>query len=165
MSVPGVTKCPRVQTFLVIGVAITLVTSYWRRLVLFPSCSVSSQQLDAINPALLLPPSYKEGRECGHSPTKVPLFTENPSRVLLGNRASGIRASRKPSFVLCRYVRTAQFVDYTGLSIRPTGIVWLARRRVTRCIKSHRFLYIFRFPRKVLFLDTDLPLSLDIDIN
>src|SRR5215217_5285600 len=96
MSVPGVTKCPRVQTFLVIGVAITLVTSYWRRLVLFPSCSVSSQQLGAINPALLLPPSYMEGRACGHSPKKLPLFTENPSRVLLGNRASGIRASRKP---------------------------------------------------------------------
>src|SRR5215212_11576105 len=97
------------------------------RLVLFPICSVSSQQLDAINPALLLPPSYKEGRACGHSPTKLPLFTENPSRVLLGNRASGIWASRKPSFVLCRYVRTARSVDYTGLSIRTMGILRLTQ--------------------------------------
>src|SRR5215217_2671414 len=28
----------------------------------------------------------------------VPLFPENPRRTLLGNRASGIRASRKPRF-------------------------------------------------------------------
>ena len=101
MSVPGVTKCPRVQTFLVIGVTITLVTSCWMRAFLrafslFPICF--SQQLDTINPALLLPPSYKEGRaSCGYPPKILPLFAENPRRVIPGKRASGIRASRKPS--------------------------------------------------------------------
>src|SRR5215216_134538 len=125
MSVLGDTKCPRVQTLFVIGVTITLVTSCWMRVFsLFPICF--SQQLDAINPALLLPPSYKEGRACGHSPKKLPLFTENPSRVLLGNRASDIRASRKlkvwkglvrltvgaqvcyPRMVRCRLVKRMQ---------------------------------------------------------
>src|SRR5215216_7106417 len=39
MSVPGVTKCPRVQIFLVIGVTITYVTSCWMRAFsLFPIC-------------------------------------------------------------------------------------------------------------------------------
>ena len=64
-SVPGLTKCHRVQTLFVIGVTITLVTSCWMRVFsLFPICF--SQQLGAINPALLLPPSYKEGRDFGY---------------------------------------------------------------------------------------------------
>ena len=77
------------------------------------------------------------------------LFTELPRRVLsetglpvsviLGNWVSDKRASRKLSFDLCSTVRTAQFEDYTGLSIRTMEIVWLARRRVPRCIKNHRF--------------------------
>src|SRR5215208_3913896 len=96
MSVLWDTKCHRVQTLFVIGVTITLVTSCWMRVFsLFPICF--SQQLGAINPALLLPPSYKEGRAFGYPPKKLPLFTENPRRVIPGKRASGIRASRKPS--------------------------------------------------------------------
>src|SRR5829696_3237054 len=54
MSVPGVTKCHRVQTFLIIGVTITLVSSCWTRA--FPAPAVpSSQQLVAISPGLISP--------------------------------------------------------------------------------------------------------------
>src|SRR5215207_5837831 len=42
----------------------------------------------------------------------VPLFTENPRRVLLGNRASGIRGSRKSSLVLCS---ASGYTALTGL--------------------------------------------------
>src|SRR5215204_1830884 len=38
-----------------------------------------------------------------------------PRRLILGKWASGIRASRKSSFVLCSDLRTAQTIGYTGL--------------------------------------------------
>src|SRR5215212_11703363 len=44
----------------------------------------------------------------------VPLFTENPRRCLLGNRASGIPDFRKCNFVLCNALRTARSICYTG---------------------------------------------------
>src|SRR5215212_8975190 len=54
---PEVSKCHRVQTFLVIGVIITLVTSCWTSAFRAPAPAVpSSQQLDAISPALLFTP-------------------------------------------------------------------------------------------------------------
>src|SRR3712207_338815 len=51
----------------------------------------------------------------------LPLFTENPRRGVLGNRAAEKRASRKLRFVLCSAARTVQFLDYTGLSMRTMG--------------------------------------------
>ena len=65
-SVPGDTKCQRVQSLLVISATIALVTSYAGRWPsFFPVPAVpSSQQLDAISPALL-PPSNKEGQDFG----------------------------------------------------------------------------------------------------
>jgi hypothetical protein len=58
MSVLSDTKCQGVQTLLVIGMTVTLVTSWWARDFLFspPSVVQSSQQLDAISPAFPLPP-------------------------------------------------------------------------------------------------------------
>jgi len=47
------------------------------------------------------------------------LFTEMQIRVLLGNRASGIRNSRKSSFVLCSDLRTARTMGYTGHACSP----------------------------------------------
>src|SRR5829696_5812131 len=67
MSVPGVTKCPRVQTFLVISVTIILVTSCGTGV--FPasaSAVPSSQQLDAINPAFFC---LTSPRKAGHLAT------------------------------------------------------------------------------------------------
>jgi hypothetical protein len=64
---PEVTKCHIVQTLSVIGVIITLVTSCWTSAFRAPAPAVpSSQQLAAFPPALLLPPSYKEGRDFGY---------------------------------------------------------------------------------------------------
>src|SRR5215204_5552362 len=86
MTVPGVAKYHRVQILLVIGVIITLVTSFWTRA--FPSLAPAvphSQQLAAIFPGLLLiTPSYKEGRHL-NTPEKRPLSTGLPRRGLLGN--------------------------------------------------------------------------------
>src|SRR5215208_6534766 len=48
----------------------------------------------------------------------VPLSTENPRRTLLGDRTSGIRASRKSSFVLCSTIHTTRSTGYTGLSYK-----------------------------------------------
>src|SRR5215212_8285520 len=44
----------------------------------------------------------------------VPLFAENPRRLILGNRASGIPDFRKCNFVLCNALRTARSICYTG---------------------------------------------------
>src|SRR5215212_1857020 len=49
------------------------------------------------------------------------LFSELPRRVLLGNWASGIPPSRKPSFVLRSAARTARSVGYTGPSSQGDG--------------------------------------------
>jgi len=90
MSVSGVTKCYGVQTLFVIGVTITLVSSCWARAFPTPAPAVpSSQQLGAINSAFLIitppPTRYKEGRDFGYPPKKLPLFTESPRRLILGN--------------------------------------------------------------------------------
>src|SRR5215204_4338511 len=61
---PEVSKCHRVQTFLVIGVIITLVTSCWTSAFRAPAPAVpSSQQLAAISPGLIIypPPTRKAG--------------------------------------------------------------------------------------------------------
>src|SRR5215212_11199079 len=60
----------------------------------------------------------------------VPLFPENPRRTLLGDRASGIRGSRKSSFVLCSAGRTARSVGYAGLSHRGAGCLYLMSSRL-----------------------------------
>src|SRR5829696_8191343 len=44
----------------------------------------------------------------------VPLFAENPRRLILGNRASAIPDFRKCNFVLCNALRTARSICYTG---------------------------------------------------
>jgi hypothetical protein len=66
MSVLGDTKYQGVQTLLVIGVTVTLVTSCWARGVTLsspPSVGPSGQQLDAIFPVFFpLLPLYQEGR-------------------------------------------------------------------------------------------------------
>src|SRR5215208_3820829 len=108
MSVLWDTKCHRVQTLFVIGVTITLVTSCWMRVFsLFPICF--SQQLGAINPALLLPPSYKEGRACGYPPKILPAAI---------HRAAEKGSSREPGF---RYMgfSAAQFPTNGLLGTRP----------------------------------------------
>ena len=48
-------------------------------------------------------------------PSKLPLFSENPRRLILGNWASESKHSRKFSFVLCSVLRTAGTLCYTGL--------------------------------------------------
>src|SRR5215212_1031800 len=75
---PEVSKCHRVQTFLVIRVIITLVTSCWTSAFRAPAPAVpSSQQLAAISPGLIInpPPTRKAGlwlpltRNCLYSPS------------------------------------------------------------------------------------------------
>src|SRR5919112_3210224 len=52
----------------------------------------------------------------------LPLFTELPRRLIIGNPVFGISYSRKARFVLCSVLRTARSVGYTGLASQGGGL-------------------------------------------
>ena len=81
---PGGTKCPRVQTLLVIGETITLVAGCRKGTPSSFPVSPNNQQPGAISrPYYFPPPTRKAGILA--APKKRPLFTENPRALIPGN--------------------------------------------------------------------------------
>src|SRR5829696_7723211 len=107
MSVPGVSKCHRVQTFLVIGVTITLVTSCWMRVLSLPQLFRKQPTTRRYYPGLIITPLLQGRpgiwlplRHCLYLPNFLDYELTADRQATLSQAAPSMAAQAAPSMAV-----------------------------------------------------------------